>query len=622
MYCDWSKPSSDVQAPIPFQANPAVERLWGLTGSTDQDRNFIFDHLNRYPVALASAIANKYESTRSKQGKQRANLDLLRQSKIIQSFAKLLNITTEEIQNYARVKAKACKRIRHGYTDTSQAYKAVCQYIQGDGYPPEVINKKRTLTGALNRMCHPGWWKRRIETHALRTYESLAIANGLVHQQASCYISNEIRQRMRQKVQRTTELIESLQAINEEGDIVDLKDLINGSVSNPRIRRAELMVRIRGFEEYSKTRNDQAVFLTITCPSRFHAVLRKSGEPNPNSDASTPREGQDYLCNIWQRIRAKLNRQNLRPYGFRVAEPHHDGTPHWHLLLFCKPEQMETLISICRAYAVLENPEEYGADKYRFKAEMIDPKKGTATGYIAKYISKNIDGHGLSPEEFGDQPQSTAEDVQSWAKAWGIRQFQQIGGPPVTVWRELRKIRTPIPDSEVLEKARLIADEAGWSEFIHMMGGTDCPRSDLAITLYKAWSDREGIYGEPIGELIFGVCAGEAIATTRIHTWLIGDKQSIQSLKENAEASALSWPEFFKQTGFKQNPGIPFNQGKAYKRGPAYKQSDSPRSMGILAYKRQAAYKPLSALTWSSVNNCTVSSNPKRIHTAIRLSTV
>lgn len=615
MYCDWSRPSADIFAPLPFDVSEGVERLWRQPDATDRDRFFIHDHLRHYPKELASAIAEKYEVTKTQQGKQQANLDLLRQSKTLQSFAKLLSITDDEIRNIAQVKAKACKRIRQGYADTMQAYKAICHYIQGEGYQPESLSPPRTLIGTLNRMCHQKWWKRRIETHAIRTYESLAINNGLVNRQASCYISREIRQRMRIKAKHTAELIEALQAINEEGDIVDLKDLINGSVSNPKVRRAELMVRVHGFEKYSKTRGDQAVFLTITCPSRFHAVLSESGEVNPQYDASTPRDGQNYLRCVWNRIRAKLHRQDMRPYGFRVAEPHHDGTPHWHLLLFCKPEQMKSLISICQAYALLENPEEYGADKYRFKAEMIDPKKGTATGYIAKYISKNIDGYGLSPEEFGEQPQSTAEDVQSWAKAWGIRQFQQIGGPPVTVWRELRKIRTPIPDSEILENARLAADERGWSEFIQLMGGIDCRRSDLTINLYKAWCDREGIYGEPVGELIFGVCAGEAIATTRIHTWLIGDKQSIQSLKENAEASALSWPEFLKQVCFKQNPDIHFESGNAYKRGTAYKQSGSPRSMGILAYKRQAAYKPLSALTWSSVNNCTPENDPYHVKT-------
>jgi len=454
-------------------------------------------------------------------------------------------------------------------------------------------------------MCHHRWWKRRIETRSIRAYESLAIENGLVHRQASCYISQEIRQRMRLKARRSAELIDSMQAINEEGEVVDLRDLINGSVSNPVVRRKEMMVRARGFENFSQTLGDQAVFLTITCPSRFHAVLSESGDRNPLYDGSTPRESQAYLCSVWRRIRAKLHRQAIRPYGFRVAEPHHDGTPHWHLLLFCKPDQMKSLISICQAYALQESPGEYGADKHRFTAKMIDPAKGTATGYIAKYISKNIDGYGLSPEEFGDQPQSTAQDVTSWAQTWGIRQFQQIGGPPVTVWRELRRIRSPIPDSETLEKARLAADEADWSKFIDIMGGADCPRADLAISLYKAWSDQEGIYGEPVGELIFGVCAGETIATTRIHTWLIGDKQGIQSLKENAEASPLGWPKFLKQFCFKQNLHTRPEAAKAYKLSAAYKKFDLTWLSGIRAYKRKADDFPLSALTWSSVNNCT-----------------
>ncbi len=61
------------------------------------------------------------------------------------------------------------------------------------------------------------------------------------------------------------------------------------------------------------------------------------------------------------------------------------------MLLFMRPEEVEQVRGILRDYAMDEDHGELITDKARkarFHAESIDPEKGSATGYVAKYISK------------------------------------------------------------------------------------------------------------------------------------------------------------------------------------------------------------------------------------------
>lgn len=304
----------------------------------------------------------------------------------------------------------------------------------------------------IKRAFDRGWWLRFIRKEHARRFEHVAIQLGFTSYKAGVYLSNESAMRQRRRNQENAKLLANTKLQNELGQTYSLEELSALGVSNKAIRRGELMTRIRGFEEIAKDVGDIGMFWTITAPSKYHAVLSKSGEINLNYQGATPREAQAYLCKVWARIRSALKRLSIQPYGFRIAEPHHDGCPHWHMLLFVDKGQAQAMEKIIREYALAEDGAEKGAQENRVKLVNIEAGKGTAAGYIAKYVAKNIDGAHVGDHKtadgwivttdmLGGEEIAPSERVTLWAQLHGIRQFQQIGGAPVGVWRELRRVQ-------------------------------------------------------------------------------------------------------------------------------------------------------------------------------------
>ncbi len=364
--------------------------------------------------------------------------------------------------------------------------------------------KRRHAESALLRMMSPEWWRVRLKRRRDLHREHLAIAVGQVQRSASPYASRGTRGEWLEQKKRNREFFKRFDLINEDGDRIPMADQVDRSCANPAIRRCELMVRMRGFEDIANHEGYAGEFYTITAPSKYHSVHSKGGFVSQWNGAN-PQETQKYLRGVFEKIRSAYQRAGIQVFGFRVVEPHHDGTPHWHLLLFMRPEHVDQVRDIFCYYARIEDSEELNTEKAlkaRFHVEPIDPTKGSATGYIAKYISKNIDGYALDGEkdgETGENMREMAKAVSAWASRWRIRQFQQIGGAPVTVWRELRRLRDQEVSTPEMDAVLAAASVAGdWAAYTQAQGGALVSRRDLVVRLAYEITEYGNEYGEDV----------------------------------------------------------------------------------------------------------------------------
>lgn len=254
--------------------------------------------------------------------------------------------------------------------------------------------------------------------------------------------------------------------------------------------------------------------------------------PNPKYEGYSPSDTQEYFNKEFKRIRAKLHRLGIQPYGFRVVEPHHDGTPHWHVLFFMKPHEVDQVSAVIRHYSLEEDGSEPGAAARRIKVEKIDPEKGSATGYIAKYIAKNIDGQHVDDDHYGFDAIDSAVRIRAWASNWNIRQFQQIGGPSVTAWREARRFATQDMAKEIIasigdEKLEAIinaANTGNWQGFVELSGGPTAPRKDQPLRAFQVQKESPNKYGEITKKIIGLLYDQSQPLTTRLYQWVIRPK--------------------------------------------------------------------------------------------------
>ncbi|WAF97027.1 replication endonuclease [Aeromonas dhakensis] len=478
--------------------------------------------------------------------------------------------------NYAERVTRLCNAITDFGAEQVPAirlWKACSQPLTAWGMLPRLprfrtaASRNDFIHHHLIRWLDPKWWARRLRKIWDQYCEHCAILLGKVRKGVSAYVSSQGLQAFIERQRMAAAWLKDMEAYNAQDDItISLEDAVKASIANPENRRHELIVRARGFSDVADEMGYVGLFFTWTAPSRFHpwktvrasqAGGPDSTEENPKHDGSSPRDSQHYISELWKRCRAALDRNLAKRgeflvadpidyFGFRVVEPHHDGTPHWHLLIWVKPEHQHRLIGILQRYALShdkgdlerkrhpESKKPYSDITPRFDWKVMDKEKGGAVGYIVKYIAKNIDGYRVGDE--GDLEAETAaaegaRRVRAWASLWGLRQFQPLKGPPVGIWRELRRLPGRLQEakgivvaplaSPIMEECRRYADAVDWKNFTQAMGGPCCRRDERPLSIHRTAFAEPNQYGEPQTKLVGVRAADGLIQQTRVGEWVL-----------------------------------------------------------------------------------------------------
>ena len=165
---------------------------------------------------------------------------------------------------------------------------------------------------------------------------------------------------------------------------IPLSDMVISAYHSPDRYYAEIQNRVNTLEEIAKQRGLKALFMTLTLPSEYHKnKSTKKGKliANPKYNGTSQKDSVKTLTKMFARLRQdrslkELSKEN-RLY-FRVNEPHKDGTPHTHILMFVPSDRIERVKS---AYKRLY-------DDRANDIQAITDDINSSVAYVMKYVNK------------------------------------------------------------------------------------------------------------------------------------------------------------------------------------------------------------------------------------------
>jgi hypothetical protein len=282
------------------------------------------------------------------------------------------------------------------------------------------------------------WFMQRLTRHARQCVDYLSHLAGDIGKYGSPIVSERVLDSRTDQLEFQAAFARTHVMVSDSND--GGRDIVPfaAAAASARKRASKCYVQLKGLQEMCSALGLAGFFVTLTLPASFH--------PNPSNgrkswDGATPREAHNELQARWRSLQRRMNENGGKFYGVRVEEPHEDGCPHWHALLYIQPHREVDLRR--RIAAIFGNG--IAAD-----VEPIDPLKGSGASYLMKYILPWYidlpDSLDRSCEQAPQEKSAKARRYDAHRATWGGRSIQFFDVPgSSTVWDQLRRIQ---PKSE------------------------------------------------------------------------------------------------------------------------------------------------------------------------------
>jgi len=426
---------------------------------------------------------------------QREIVQLIIKSKKHEFYVKNLIHRLEMVQHKIEIST-----LRYSYKQLKNLSSMVSEFFQNefnacpDALPADVLNKLYH-TGYLScrlpvislpsgsnkvkrsKLSYHKWWFKKLNKKINQQRELLKIAIGSIHLNNQKYASNEAVKAYKRRVAAEIKYLSEVKPRNSKTDW-------NGYISTLRPadqrRFAEFITISKGIEKRADALGLVSSFLTLTLPPEYHS--------HPlNGDSSkweglSPKQSYKKLINIADKLNKVIHKMGLYNsnnfFSIKIVEPHHDGTPHFHIILYYQADYKENIKSaICY---------QYGDHSFNDKSNLynlidIDRTISTPTYYLCKHFM-------FSNEE----KMKNNIRVATNKSIWGMKSFAFSGLPrgAKSIWKLCRKSRFSEPRNITEAKLIKFSCEGDFEKFMLVL--ESAIKSESITLKYKSSISKHG----------------------------------------------------------------------------------------------------------------------------------